>query len=101
MNISDKQKLDELLAQSKKMYTHSDRENFSAQWWPFVKSLSHEDAQIAVKAYFDGIFENLDQIGKDVTDLVENGTDEECREYGVLLEKLKEPLLAAKMRAAA
>ena len=101
MNKSNQIRLDELITQSKKMYTDSDRENFSAQWWPFVKSLPREDAQIAVKAYFNGIFENLDQIGKDVTDLVENGTDEECREYGILLEKLKEPLLAAKMRAAA
>jgi hypothetical protein len=101
MNTVNQQKLEELLTLSKKMYTDEDREIFSAKWWPFVKSLNPQDARIAVDAYFAGIFENLDQIGEDVKDLVENGTEQERLDYGVLLEKLKEPLLATKLRAAA
>ena len=94
MNKSNQIKLDAFIALSKKMYTDTDRENFSDQWWPFVKSLPLDEGRIAVKAYFDGIFENLAQIKQDVKDLVENGTEQERIEYNALLEKLKEPLLA-------
>jgi hypothetical protein len=101
MNKSNQIKLDELIVQSKKMYTDNDRETFSVKWWAFVKSLPPADAQIACRAYFAGIFETLDEIGKDVKDLVENGTEEERLEYAMLLEKLKEPLISAKLRQAA
>lgn len=101
MNKSNQIKLDALIALSKKMYTDEDREIFSAKWWPFVKSLNTQDARIAIDTYFAGIFENLDKIGEDVKDLVENGTEEERLEYATLLEKLKEPLLSAKLRQAA
>lgn len=101
MNKSNQIKLDELIAQSKKMYTDSDRETFSVKWWAFVKSLPRADAQIACRAYFTGIFESLDEISKDVKDLVENGTEQDRIDYYNLFEKLKEPLLSAKLRQAA
>lgn len=101
MNKANQTKLDELIAQSKNMYTDNDRETFSTHWWAFVNSLDTEDAKTACRAYFTGIFETLDKIGADVKDLVENGTEQERLEYSLLLDKLREPLISAQSRAAA
>lgn len=101
MNHSNKIKLIGLIAQSKKMYTDADTQAFAIKWRTFLDSLSQIDGEIACEAYFAAIFETLDKIEEDIKDLVENGTEQERQDYAVLLEKLKEPLLSAKLRQAA
>lgn len=101
MNKANQIKLDELITQSKTMYTDHDREVFSPKWWRFVNSLDSKDARIAVDAYFAAIFDNLNQIEKDVKDLVQNGTEQDRLEYSALLDTLKEPLMANRNRIAA
>ncbi len=101
MNQSNKEKLNELIIQSKNLHDDAELQLFSVKWRTFLDTLSLEDGKIACEAYFTGIFETLDKIGEDVKDLVENGTEQERLDYAVLLEKLKEPLLSAQSRAAA
>jgi hypothetical protein len=101
MNQLNKIKLYELIAQSKKMYDDDAMQAFSVKWRTFLNTLSPSDGKIACEAYFTGIFESLDEISKDVKDLVENGTEQDRIDYYNLLEKLKEPLISAKLRQAA
>jgi hypothetical protein len=101
MNQLNKIKLNELIAQSKKMYTDADTQAFAIKWRTFLDSLDQIDGKIACEAYFAAIYETLDKIEEDVKDLVENGTEQERLDYSNLLEELKAPLLSTKLRAAA
>lgn len=57
------------------------------------------DKELVLRNAFRQI--HLTVIEEDIKDLVANGTEQERVEYVVVLEKLKEPLLSAKLRAAA
>ena len=97
MNQLNKIKLNELIAQSKKMYDDAELQAFSVKWRAFLNTLNQSDGKIACEAYFAGIFETLDLIKEDVKDLVENGTEQDRIEYSLMLDKLKEPLISANM----
>lgn len=101
MTDSNQTQLDELIAESKTMYDDAAMQAFAAKWRAFLHSLNKTDGRIACYAYFDAIFETLDQIKEDVKDLVENGTEQERLDYFNLLEELKAPLISAKLRRAA
>ena len=55
--------------------------NFLKEWRPFFQTLTDSEKKVAIKAWFNTIFETLDILGKDIDDVVKNGNEEDIEFY--------------------
>lgn len=82
-------RLDALMLRFRALYKGDNRVSFESEWKPFFNNLSVSEKETAAQAWFKAIFDNLGDIKKDVADLVENGTEQECKDYLGELQKIK------------
>jgi hypothetical protein len=66
MDVEAKYQLAILIKEFKTLQTNGDSLVFEPKWRAFFETLNHEDAKIAIKAWFDAISENLSAIKKSV-----------------------------------
>jgi hypothetical protein len=66
MDVESKYQLAILIKEFKTLQTNGDSLVFESKWRAFFETLNHEDAKIAIKAWFDVISENLSAIKKSV-----------------------------------
>jgi hypothetical protein len=66
MNLATQSQLNILIKEFKTLQTNGDSLVFEPKWRAFFETLDHEDAKIAIKAWFDAISENLSAIKKSV-----------------------------------
>ena len=100
MNKLVKNRLDALIVQSQNMGAEENGlENFATKWHIFLAELNSIDRKIAVEAYFQGIFDNLEIIKKGIQDVAKNGSEKERQEYFNEFEKMKELLISSRTNA--
>ena len=100
MDNSVKNRLDTLILQSQNMGAEENGlENFAIQWHIFLDELDTKDKKIAVEAYFQGIFDNIEIIKKGIQEVAENISEKERQEYFNEFEKMKELLISSRTNA--
>ena len=85
MNIATQSQLNSLIREFKTLQTDGDSRVFEPKWRTFFKKLNHEDAKIAIKAWFDAISENLSEIKKAVSTM----SNEEKQEHAGFFDDIK------------
>ncbi len=100
MNKLVKNRLDALILQSQNMGAEENGlENFAIQWHIFLDELDTKDKKIAVEAYFQGIFDNIEIIKKGIQEVAENISEKERQEYFNEFKKMKELLISSRTNA--
>lgn len=77
MTQLEKIKLAELLSQLQNTYTDESMHAFAANWFPFVNSLTKDNASIANQAYFNIVSNNIQTLG----DLALTATSKEDKQF--------------------
>ena len=100
MNKLVKNRMDALILQSQNMDAEENGlENFAVKWHIFLDELDSIDRKIAVEAYFQGIFDNLEIIKKGIQDISQNLSEKERQEYFNEFAKMKELLISNRTNA--